>query len=93
MKRAMSTSEAAIFNRIIEADDGPLPAGVARMILKWKLPDADHEQMNALVEKAQAGKLSRAEREQAENYERVGHLLSTLKSRARVSLRRKARGS
>jgi hypothetical protein len=93
MKLTIPTSEIAIFSRIIEADDRPLSPGVARMILKWKLRDEDHARMHELVEKAASGKLSRAEREQADNYERVGYLVSTLKSKARGSLGRKARGS
>ena len=43
--------------------------------------------MHELLEKAKAGTLTRAERIQAENYERVGHFLSILKSKARISLK------
>ena len=43
-----------------------------------------------LLEKAQAGTLTRAEKSRAENYERIGHFLSTLKSQARTSLKRKS---
>ena len=46
--------------------------------------------MQLLSEKAEAGTLTRSERAQAENYERIGHFLSTLKSKARSSLKRKA---
>lgn len=93
MDHTIPTSEAAIFSRIIDPDSGPLPPGVARMILKWKFSDDDRAVMHRLLEKAHRGKLTRDERKQAEKYELVGHLVSTLKSKARASLRRPARGN
>lgn len=81
-------SEADILSRIIEPDKPELPAGVARVILKWKFSEADHERMHDLLERAKAGKLTRREKAEAENYERVGHLVSILKSKARMSLKR-----
>jgi hypothetical protein len=86
----IATSEAAIFSRIIDADKPALPPSVARMILKWEFSGEDWSRMKLLIEKAEVGTLTRAERAQAENYERIGHFLSTLKSKARSSLKRKA---
>jgi hypothetical protein len=85
----IATSEAAIFSRIIDGDKPELPPSVARLILKWEFSGDDRNRMHSLLEKAEAGTLTRAEREQAENYERIGHFLSTLKSKARTSLKRK----
>jgi hypothetical protein len=42
--------------------------------------------MHELLDKAKAGTLTAADKEDAESYERVGHLLSILKAKARVSL-------
>jgi hypothetical protein len=80
-------SEAAILSRIIEPDKPELPVQVARLFLRWKFSEADRQRMTDLVQKAKAGKLTRAEKAAAENYERVGHLLSILKSKARLSLK------
>ena len=48
---------------------------------------ADRARMHELLEKAKAGKLTRPEKSEAENYERVGHLLSILKLKACASLK------
>jgi hypothetical protein len=85
----IGTSEVAIFSRVIDADKPELPPSVARMILKWHFPTEDRDQMRLLSERAESGTLTRAEQVQAEKYERIGHLLSTLKSKARASLKRK----
>ena len=42
--------------------------------------------MRELLEKAKARRLTPRERAEAENYERVGHFLSILKSKAHTSL-------
>jgi hypothetical protein len=80
-------NETAILSRVIDPDQPHLPAGLARRILRWEFPDADRRRMHELLEKAKARKLTRRERVEAENYERVGHFLSILKSQARTSLR------
>ncbi len=80
-------SEAAIISRIIETDKPKLPAHVARVILRWQFSTEDRERMHELREKAKAGRLTRLEKSEADNYERVGHLLSILKLKARASLK------
>ena len=82
-----AASEAAILSRVIERDEPRLPAGLARRILRWEFPDADRRRMHELLEKAKARRLTPRERAEAESYERVGHFLSVLKSKARTSLR------
>jgi hypothetical protein len=82
-----AASEAAILSRVIEPDQRQLPAGLARRILRWEFPDADRRRMHELLEKAKAKKLTRRERAEAENCERVGHFLAILQSKARTSLR------
>jgi len=82
-----AVSEADILSRIIEPDKPELPVGVAKIILKWKFPEDDRERMAELIQHAKAGKLSRREKAEAETYERVGHIVSILKSKARLSLK------
>ncbi len=86
-------SEAAILSRIIEPEQPDLTPDLARVILRWKFPPADRERVLELLKNAKAGTITRAEREEAEKYERLGHVVSMLKSNARVSLKRKGSGS
>jgi hypothetical protein len=79
--------EVAILSRIIDPDKSALPTALARQILKWEFPENDRRRMESLLEKAKVGRLNRIEREEAEDYERVGHLISIFKSKARTSLR------
>jgi hypothetical protein len=80
-------TQSAIMSRIIEPDKAELPASVARVFLGWRFSADDRERMQELLKKAKAGKLTRSEKDEAENYERVGHLLSILKLKARASLK------
>lgn len=82
-----STSEAAIFGRVLNADPAPLPVSVAQAILAFGFDEADRERMRVLALKAKAGTLTPKEQEAIDNYEKVGHMLSLLKSKARRSLR------
>ncbi len=82
-----AVSEAEILSRIIEPDKPALSLELARMVLQWDFPGEDRRRMHELLEKAKAGNLSAEEKAQAENYERVGHLISMLKAKARASLR------
>jgi hypothetical protein len=85
-------TEAAIWTRIVHPD-GKLTASAARAILKLSLPDQDRERMHALAAKARAGSLTPDEEFEIDNYERVGHLLSILKSKARKTLKQARRNT
>ena len=88
-----TATETAILNRIIRPDRPALPATLARLILRWKFPEEDEARMHELLEKAKAGIITRSEQAEAQTYERVGHLLSILKSQARLSLKDKRKGA
>lgn len=47
----------------------------------------DFDRMNVLASKAQDGALTVTEQAELESYERVGHILTILQSKARTSLR------
>ena len=49
--------------------------------------DSDQVRTEELAGKARAGSLSPEEEREIENYERVGHYLAILQSKARVALR------
>jgi hypothetical protein len=89
MKNEMlsQASEAAIWARIVDPDTGGLTREAAQTILELDFNPADRRRMDELAEKAGAGNLTARERTDAENYNRVAHLLALLQSKARRSLR------
>jgi hypothetical protein len=81
-----TTSELAIFARLIEADDGNLARPLARYVLTIGFKEADQTRMHDLATRNQEGRLSRAEKEELDNYVKAGHMLALLHSKARKSL-------
>ena len=81
------TSEAAIFGRVLEPDRATLDAAAARAILNLDFKQTDKDRMRALLAKAKKGSLTADEQVENDNYERVGHMLSLMKSKARRSLK------
>ncbi len=82
-----SMSEVAIFGRVLEPDQATLDAAAARAILALDFRQADKDRMRQLLAKAKAGTLTADEEIAIDNYERVGHMLSLMKSKARRSLK------
>ena len=82
-----STSETAILSRILEPDKPNLSSAAARAILEFDFSQPDKERMHQLSAKAQEGTLSRKEQVELDNFERVGHLLNIMQSKARRSLK------
>jgi hypothetical protein len=83
---ALSTIESAILTRVVLPDAATLTPGVAQSVLSMEFTAADRRRMNELSEKAQEGTLTNDEQTELDSYERVGHFLSLLKSKARRSL-------
>jgi hypothetical protein len=81
------TSEAAIFGRVLEPEKATLDAAAARAIINLEFNEADRARMRVLLAKAKKGTLTAKERIELDNYERVGHMLSLMKSKARRSLK------
>lgn len=86
MDQALSNTEADILARAIAPGQPTLPSDTAQVILAFDFAQEDRERMNGLAEKARAGTLSPEEQAEIDCYERVGHFLSLLRSKARVSL-------
>lgn len=82
-----SMSEVAIFGRVLEPDQATLDAAAAQAILALDFKQADKDRMRQLLAKAKAGTLTADEEVAIDNYERVGHMLSLMKSKARHSLK------
>jgi hypothetical protein len=79
-------SEAEILSRVIAPGDPTLPPDTAKIILTFDFGQEDRERMNQLAEKAREGTLTVEEQSEIDCYERVGHFLSLLRSKARLSL-------
>lgn len=83
----ISTSEAALWGRLFDPASLELPTDVARYILTLSFPQPDIARMNELAKKARAGTLKLEEQVELDNYERVGQVLSLMKSKARKALK------
>lgn len=79
--------EAEIWLHILHPDR-KLSARVANAFLKLSFPEGDLARMHDLSAKARKGTLTADEDAEMDGYERVGTLLSTLKSKARQVLKR-----
>lgn len=82
-----SNSTAAILRRVIYPEAPALPPDAARAFLAFDLEPNDQRRMQELAEKAQQGRLSEAERLEAESYNQAGHILALLQAWARRSLK------
>jgi hypothetical protein len=89
----VSNSEAAILNRIVQPDQPTFSAEAAHGILALDFNQADKERMHQLSAKAREGTLTPEEQAALNNYERVGHLINILQSKARLSLKTGGRPS
>jgi hypothetical protein len=86
-KTLVPFAEGAIWARIVDPQTGGLKSASARSLLDLDFKPADRQRMEELAEKAGAGTLTAQERQEAETYNRVAHLLALLQSKARLSLR------
>ena len=84
----ISTSEAALWGRLFDPTSHELSTDVARYILTLSFPQPDVARMHELANKARAGTLTLEEQIELDNYERVGHVLSLMKSKARKALKK-----
>ena len=82
----MSTVEAEILTRVIAPADASLGRQVAEALLALGFKPADQDRMEGLAEKARSGTLTTEEQAEADGYERIGHFVSLLQSKARRSL-------
>ena len=84
---SINASEAALWGRLLDPVSADLSPEAARYILGLQFPQPDIDRMHELAEKARAGALTLEEHIEMDNYERVGHVLSLMKSKARKSLK------
>jgi hypothetical protein len=82
-----TTTEGAIWVRLLGGRKPALSAVAARAILALDFPPADKDRMNELAARARAGTITPEEMEEVEAYGRVGSVLGIMKSKARGSLK------
>ena len=77
----------AILDQLADLDARGLSTETARELLRLRFDDSHHERVNFLSTKAQEGTLTPAERDEIDEYIRVGNRLAILHSKARQALR------
>jgi len=83
----IDATDVALLGRLLHLDKPTLTSEAARSILALDFGQADRERMHQLALKAQEGSLTAEEKVEINHYERIGHLLSMMKSKARKSLK------
>jgi hypothetical protein len=83
-------TEADIFSRLIDPSNPTLTPAAAAGILQLTYSETDHARMAELAEKSNNGLLTPDEHRELESYVFVGDVLSLLKSKARISLRKQS---
>jgi hypothetical protein len=87
--RTKSSSEVAIFGRLIQDQKGDLSRDLARYVLTLGFSGDDQSRMSDLAARNQEATLRGDEQEELHNYVRASHLLALLHSKARKSLKRR----
>ena len=83
----VAVTESDILARVIAPSEPTFDANVARAILALSFNAEDRSRMSELAQKANEGELSADEQHEIDVYERVGHFVSLIKSKARQSLK------
>ncbi len=83
----IDTSDVAILSRVIAPDKPTLSHEAANAILALDFTARDKQRMRELSAKARQGTLTRDEKLAIDNYERVGHVINIMQSKARRSLK------
>jgi len=81
-----TSSELAIFARLIKADASDLSRDLARYILTLGFDDEDQKKMTDLAERNQDGSLSGEEKAELDHFVKAGHLLALEHSKAKIVL-------
>jgi hypothetical protein len=84
--------DVAIMARILRPESGDMPLAAARAILKFEFPTSDQDRMQVLAQKARDGALTAEEQDEINDYDRVGHLLGLMHSKARTALKKHVNG-
>ena len=81
-------NDSAILERVINPSRGDFSAELARQVLSFDFPPADHARYAELSGKAGEGLLNEDERAELEEYLEVNDFLAIIKAKARASISR-----
>jgi hypothetical protein len=87
--KAASSADAKILGRLFKPDHGTISPEGARGILEIQFSDADLKRMHELALKNQGGKLTPREEAELDSYSRIGLILDLMKSKARLTLKKR----
>jgi len=82
-----ANGEGGILQRIIRPDEPNISASAARSLLRLDFQEEDRKRMHELAVKNQEGRLSERERDQLDEYVRIGLFLDLMHSKARRCLK------
>jgi hypothetical protein len=83
--------EAAIWARLMRAQEDELPPDAAEFLLSIDFEEGDRQRMSRLAEVSEAGTLTVEEQAEFDSYLHIGNLLAVMQSKARLALKRKPR--
>ncbi len=83
---AITANSTEIFRRVIEPEDGSLPADFARFVEKLDFAPQDHARYEELSVKAREGSLGPEEADLLDSYLHIDSLLSIMRLKATRSL-------
>jgi hypothetical protein len=86
MSTTAANFDGDILARVIAPGSPELTKPTAKWLLTLDFPPEDRERMNQLAGRAGDGELTIDQQREIDAYERVGHILSLLRSKARVWL-------
>lgn len=92
MSPLAAETEAEIWGRTIQPENGNLSPEAARALLELRLRPSDVQRVNELSERLRENGLSDAESRELDSFLNVGRALELLKAKARLSLREKSSG-
>jgi hypothetical protein len=84
---AITAESTSIFSRVIQPDQGSLPADLARYVMSLDFRSEDHARYEELSAKAGSGSLTPAEADELDGYLHVDSLLAIMRLKADRSLR------
>jgi hypothetical protein len=86
--KAPKKTSATILSRALELKSGHVPPAGARFILSLGIREEDKERMLELLAKQQRGKITDEEAQELETYVQADSILSVLKAKAIVALKK-----
>jgi hypothetical protein len=78
--------ESSIWERVVEPSWDDLSPEAANALLRLRFQQRDIDRMNELSALARDGALSEVQERELEMYNRVGHMLAIMQSKARMAL-------